>query len=136
MMKKLILSCLMVLSLLGMPSNSSSKEPIRIDVLYMNHGPMRPTLRNLEDLFSRYGDKIAVFRYDFESEEGENFKAQKGIREHIPLVIWIDGKSTVQVNGKQVTLSGFPSGSGPSFFQGKWEIRELEMALNQATSDN
>lgn len=135
-MKELILSCFMALSLFGIPSNSFSKEPVRIDVLYMNHGPMRPTLKDLEDLFGRYENKIAVFDYDFDSEEGEAFKAKMGIRRHIPLVIWIDGKSTVQVNGKPVTFSGFPTGSGPSFFQGKWKIGNLEMALDQATSKN
>jgi hypothetical protein len=97
---------------------------------------MRPTLRNLEDLFNGYGDKIAVFGYDFESEEGEKFKAQRGIRGHIPLVIWIDGKSTVQLDGAPVTFSGFPSGAGPSFFQGKWNLGDLKMALDQATSEN
>ena len=135
-MKKLILFCFVALPFLWVASNSFSKEPIKIDVLYMNHGPMRPTLRNLEDLFSGYGDKIAVSRYDFESEEGEQFKAQRRIRGHIPLVIWIDGKSTVKVNGKQVAFSGFPSGSGPSFFQGKWNMEDLKMALDRATSKN
>ena len=135
-MKKLMISCFIVLSLFGILSNSFSKEPTKIDVLYMNHGPMRPTLRNLENLFNGYGEKIAVFRYDFESEEGERFKAQKGIQGHIPLVIWIEGKSTVKVNGKPVTFSGFPSGSGPSSFQGKWNIEDLKMALDQATSEN
>lgn len=135
-MKKWMVSCFMALPLLWIASHSFSKEPIRIDVLYMNHGPMRPTLRNIEDLLNGYGDKIAVFGYDFESEEGERFKAQKGIQGHIPLVIWIDGKSTVRLNGKPVAFSGFPSGSGPSFFQGKWNMGDLKMALDQATDKN
>jgi hypothetical protein len=75
-MKKLILSCFMALSLFGIPSNSFSMEPVRIDVLFMNHGPMRPTLRDLKDLFSRYAGKIAVSDYDSESEEGEAFKSK------------------------------------------------------------
>lgn len=135
-MKKLILSCFMALSLFWIPSNSFSIEPIRIDVLYMNHGPMQPTLRELRNLFPAYGDKIVLFWHDFESEEGYLFKTQKGIKRHTPLVIYIDGQSTLQVNGKPVSFSGFPSGSGPSFFQGKWNIGDLEMALDQATSKN
>jgi len=126
----------MALPLVWTASDSFSKEqPVKIDVLYMNHGPMQPTLRSLENLFSGYGDKIAVSRYDFESDAGEKFKAQKGIRQHIPLVIWIEGKSTVQVKGKPVTFSGFPSGSGPSFFQGKWNMEDLKTVLDQATGE-
>jgi hypothetical protein len=119
-----------------MGSHSFSREPVKIDVLYMDHGPMQPTLRNLDKLFRGYGDKIEVSGHDFESEEGERFKAEKGIRQHIPLVIWIEGESTVQVNGKPVTFAGFPSGSGPSFFQGKWGLADLKTALDQATSEN
>jgi hypothetical protein len=135
-MKKLILSCSMALSFLWIPSNSFSIEPVRIDVLYMNHGPMQPTLRELRNLFPAYGDKIVLFWHDFESEEGYQFKTQKGIKRHTPLVIYIDGQSTLQVNGKPVTFSGFPSGSGPSFFQGKWNIGDLEIALDHATRKN
>lgn len=135
-MKRLILLFFMVLFLFGTPFSAFPKEPVRIDVLYMNHGPLRPTLRELEKLFTGYGDRIAVYWYDFYSEEGERFKAEKGIREHLPLVIWIDGKSTLKVNGTPVTFSGFPTGSGPSFFQGKWKVKDLKMALDYATNQN
>jgi hypothetical protein len=134
--KKLSLFFFLALPLLLIASYSFSREPVKIDVLYMNHGPMQPTLRSLDKLFRDYGDKIKVFGHDFESEEGERFKAEKGIRQHIPLVIWIEGKSTVELNGKPITFSGFPSGSGPAFFQGKWDLADLKTALDQATSKN
>lgn len=102
----------------------------------MNHGPLRPTLRELEKLFNGYGDKIAVHRYDFYSKEGERFKTEKGIKEHAPLIIWIDGNSTMEVNGTPVTFRGFPTGSGPVFFQGKWDMDILKHALDRATNKN
>jgi hypothetical protein len=135
-MKKHILFYSVALVMFFTPLVAETKEPIRIDVLYLNHGPMRPTLRELRNLFPTYGEKIVLFWHDSESEEGYRFKAQKGIKRHTPLVIYIDGQSTLQVNGKPVTFFGFPTGSGPSFFQGKWNIGDLEMALDQATSKN
>ncbi len=135
-MKKLLFSCFVVFLLFSVPSSAFSKEPVRIDVLYLNHGPMQPTLRDLRDLFATYGQNIALFWYDFETEKGEQFKAKMGIRRHTPMAIYIEGKSTVQVNGTPVTFRGFPTGSGPSFFQGKWKVKDLKMVLDYATNQN
>jgi hypothetical protein len=108
-------------------------NPVKVEVLYMNHGPLMDTLSKMKAVFSGFGDKITVSWYDFESDSSAKFKAQKGITQHTPLVIWIDGKSTVKVDNKEVTFYGFPNGSGPSFFQGKWTLDDLKNALKEAT---
>ncbi len=133
-MKKSMVLCF--LFLFSVPLNVFSVEPVRIDVLYMNHGPLRPTLRELTTLFDGYGDKIAVYDHDFFSEEGERFKAEKGIKDHVPLLIWINGKSNVEVNGTSVEFRGFPTGSGPAFFQGNWDMALLKEVLDQITHQN
>jgi hypothetical protein len=60
--------------------------------------------------------------------------AKKGITQHLPLVIWLDGKSAVPVNGKEIKFIGFPTGSGPAAFQGKWTMEDLRKALDEMTS--
>jgi hypothetical protein len=133
-MKKVLCSCLL-LAFICVFSSALAAGPARVDVLYMNHGPLMGTLDKMKSVFSAYGDKISVFWYDFESKKGEDFKAQKGISQHVPLVIWIDGHKTVQLGQEQVKFVGFPTGAGPSFFQGKWTIDDLKTALDQATAD-
>lgn len=118
------------------PTASFSKDPVQIDVLYMNHGPMQPTLRQLRTLFPQYGDKLVVSWYDFESDEGERFKSKMGIRHHTPLVIWVNGRSELMSNGRTIKVEGFPTGSGPSFFQGKWTLEDLSSILDQITGGN
>jgi hypothetical protein len=118
------------------PAVSFSKDTVQIDVLYMNHGPMQPTLRELRALFPEYGDKLTVSWYDVESDEGERFKSKMGINHHIPLVIWIDGRSELMNNGSTIKLEGFPTGSGPLFFQGKWKLEDLTTILDQVTGKN
>jgi len=135
-MKRLTVLCFLGLFLFSTPLSVFPKEPVQIEVLYMNHGPLRPTLRELDELFTGYGDRIAVYGHDFYSEEGERFKAEKGIKEHVPLVLWIDGKSTLKVNGTPVQFRGFPTGSGPASFQGKWNMEVLKQALDQVTKGN
>jgi hypothetical protein len=134
-MKKNILASvgMAFLVLLSLPITGQSANPVVVDVLYMNHGPLRPTVEQIKQVLSGYGDKVNSSWYDFESKEGERFMAQKGIRQHVPLVIWVNGKPVVSVEGKDVQLMGFPSGSGPAAFQGKWTMEDLRKALDQLT---
>ena len=133
-MKKAVV-CLFVLVFLcfGLSAHAAAK-PTKIEVLYMNHGPLEETLDKIKGVFSKYGDKLAVSWYDFDSREGEQFMAKKGVRQHVPLVIWIDDSPVVTVGVKKVQFVGFPTGSGPAFFQGKWTVDDLKDALDQATA--
>ncbi len=106
----------------------------KVEVLYMNHPPMQPTIKQLKDTLSRYDGKIKVSWYDIDSTEGKNFMKAKGLHEHMPLVIWIDGSYSANLPQGPVKLTGFPIGSGPPPFQGKWTIKDLETALNQAVT--
>ena len=132
-MKKLIL-CGLILSLLFcLPLNVPAAPTVSMEVLYMSHGPLMPTVKEIQKLSGQYGKKLTVAWHDFETPDGEAFMAKNGIRQHVPLMIWINGKSTVSVKGKDISFAGFPSGSGPAFFQGKWTIDDLRRALDQAT---
>jgi hypothetical protein len=133
-MKKTFLSCLVVLAFFSAPFALFGANEVKVEVLYLNHGPLQSSLQKIKDIFSEYGNSIHVSWYDFETKEGEQFKAQKGITQHVPLVIWLNGKSVLPVNGKEVEFRGFPKGSGPFFFQGKWTMDDLRTALNQITN--
>ena len=111
----------------------AGEQKVSVEILYMNHGPLMSTLKDIDKTCDQYKEKITVSRYDFDSPEGERFMTKKGISQHVPLMIWIDGKSNVSIKGKEIKFSGFPSGSGPAFFQGKWTMEDLRNALNQAT---
>jgi hypothetical protein len=137
-MKKILLGYLLlavVSSFSSAYASSPAKQP-RIEVLYMNHGPLMETLDKMKDVFSSYGDKISVSWHEFSSKEGEEFKAKKGVNRHMPLMIWIDGDTVVNLGQKQVKFVGFPTGAGPAFFQGEWTINDLKAALDQATAND
>jgi len=134
-MKKIILSsvAVAVLVLFSFPIIGRSASPVTVEILYMNHGPLRPTVEQIKQILLGYGDKVSSSWHDYESKEGEGFMAQKGLKQHIPLVIWVNGKSAVSVAGRDVQFMGFPSGSGPAAFQGKWTMEDLRKALDQLT---
>jgi hypothetical protein len=135
-MKKFYSLFFIAIVLLITPTVSFSKGPVQIDVLYLNHGPLQPTLRELRSLFPAYKDKLIVSWYDAEADEGEQFKSKMGIRHHIPLAIWVDGQTELMNNGHTIKFEGFPTGSGPSFFQGKWTVEDLANILDQLTGKN
>jgi hypothetical protein len=133
-MKKIMLHGLIAFFLVFLPMAAlpAPAPPVLVEVLYMNHGPLRPTLKEIRSIFSVYGNEIAVTWNDFESPEGEKFMARKGISRHVPLVVWIDGKTTATIKGKEIQFVGFPTGTGPASFQGKWSLDDLRTALDQA----
>ena len=132
-MKKFALYGLLALCLVFMPVAALPASPVFVEILYMNHGPLLSTVRGIKELCNGYGKAVTASWYDFESPEGEKFMAKKGIRQHIPLVVWIAGKPTLKVNGKEIQFVGFPTGSGPPSFQGNWTMNDLRAALDQAT---
>jgi hypothetical protein len=135
-MKKLISTHFIFLAIFAFTVTAGAAAPVKIEVIYLNHGPMQPTLRELRALLPEYGDRIAAHWYDFESEDGSRFKAEMGIRRHTPLIIYINGQSTFQMDGRSVAFSGFPTGSGPATFQGKWKIDDLKAVLEQMMNGN
>jgi hypothetical protein len=116
-----------------MPWPGIAGKPVKVEVLYMNHGPLQASLQEIRNVFSQYKGKISVSWYDFESKEGEEFMAKKKITQHIPLAIWMDDQVKFQVEGKDIIFAGFPTGSGPAFFQGKWTMADLQKVLAQIT---
>jgi len=133
-MKKILVLFCILLALIWIPATALSAKPVKIEVLYMNHGPLQPTLQEIKTLFAQYGKKITVSWHDVDSEDGERFMAKKGIRGHIPLVVWLDDRVKFQVDGKEIIFAGFPTGSGPAFFQGKWTMEDLRKILEQLTA--
>ena len=93
-MKKIIFCFIaFVLVLASWPAFAAQK--VSVEILYLNHGPLISTLKEIDNICAQYKDKIIVSRYDFDSPEGEQFKNKKGINQHVPLMIWIAGKNAV-----------------------------------------
>ena len=132
-MKKIFLFYSLALAILCLGGNTQAATPVKIDVLYMNHGPLMDALNKMKGVFAGYGPQLNVSWHNFNTEEGGQFMAKMGIKQHVPLVIWIDGTPKVTVGVKQIIFTGFPTGSGPAFFQGQWTLDDLRAALNQAT---
>ena len=132
-MKKSILFYLLLVPLVCIPWSAMAGKPIKVEILYMNHGPLQDSIDGIKKIFSQYKGKVTVSWYDYDTKAGEDFMAKKKITQHIPLVIWMDNQVKFKVDGKDIVFSGFPTGSGPAVFQGKWTNEDLQKVLDQLT---
>ena len=133
-MRNAVVSRLLAVVLVLVPAAALCGGPVKIDVLYMNHGPLLSTLQDVKSVLAKYGPRVTVTWHDFESDEGRAFMQKKNVTAHVPLMIWMNDAFRQRVEGKDVAFTGFPTGSGPAFFQGKWTIGDLRKALDQLVS--
>ncbi|MEX2323704.1 MAG: hypothetical protein WEA29_08060 [Acidimicrobiia bacterium] len=109
-------------------------DQVLIEIISLDHAPIRPAVEDVLRLAAEYGDDIAVEAYFFDSPEGEDFAAEKGITEHVPLAIYINGVSEFIVESRTVKLEGFPQGEGTDVVaDGSWTIDDLRVVLDRAT---
>ena len=113
--------------LLGSPGSvfysfyAFAAKEVKVEVLYMNHGPLQASLEQIKKVFSQYGSKITVSWYDFESKEGEQFMAKKGVTQHVPLVIWLDGKFAHSGKRQRDKVCRLSHRFGPCLFPGEMD---------------
>ena len=112
------------------PTAAGAGAPVKVDILYMNHGPMQPVLKNLKDILTRHAGQVTVAWHDFEQDSGREFMANHDIHGHIPLLIYINGSPSARLGDRSVTFGGFPNGFGPYQFQGKWDMNDFDQVLS------
>ena len=118
----------------GAATGGGAPGATTVDILYLNHSPLRPVLDEVDKVLAKYGDKVKITRYDAETQQGEAFAKSKGITQHEPLAIFINGSAEAKVNGRQVKFFSFPQGQGTGMVQdGAWSMQDLDAALAQAT---
>jgi len=107
---------------------------VTVEIAYLNHPPVRPVMADVDTTLAKYGDKVQVTKYDFDTPEGQAFAKARGLTEHTPLAIYIDGTMEFNLGGRQVKFYSFPQGSStPMSPPGAWTLADLDAALAQTT---
>jgi len=107
---------------------------VTVEVLYMNHPPLRPTLTEVDKVLASYGDRVKVSRYDVDTPQGEAFATAHNLTGHVPLAIFVNGSMDFKVAGRQGKFYSFPQGQGNFMApDGAWTVKDLDAVLAQAT---
>ena len=118
----------------GQATAADNNKRVQLDILYMNHGPMRPTIGKIKKLVANYKGSLQVSWYDFDRPEGKAFFKKQKLTGHIPLLLILDGQSDFTIDGRQVLLQGFPTGVSPfKQVEGNWSLDDLQVIFEQKT---
>jgi len=102
-----------------------SSTGVDVDLVYLNHPPVQPVLKDIDQVLADYEGKVSVSRYDADTPEGKEFTDEHDLTGHVAIAVLIDGK---------VSFKGFPTGEAPiKSAEGDWEIEDLDAALRQRT---
>jgi ABC-type glycerol-3-phosphate transport system substrate-binding protein len=128
----------------ALPIGASSAPPagtplppgtVTVDIVALNHPPLRPVLAEVDQLLTPYGAKVHVTHYDFDTPQGADFAKRKGLTGHVPLAIFINGQDTFTLAGRKLNFVSFPQGEGTGMVaDGQWTMADLDTVLKQATA--
>ena len=109
--------------------------PVLVEIISLDHSPIRATVQEAIDVAAEYGDKVTVQSYDFDSPEGTAFAEANGLSEHTPIAIFVNGEMEFEVDGRPVTFYSFPQGEGTGMVaEGGWTMAELRTVLDQKSN--
>lgn len=109
--------------------------PVQVEIVSLDHAPIRPIVEEVLGVTAEYGDKVTVVTYDFDTPEGAAFAEEQGLIEHTPVAIFVDGAMAFAVNGRSVEFSSFPQGAGTGMVaDGVWTMADLRAVLDQKTN--
>ena len=92
----------------GTGDGSYSLTPGVVNVVvagYINHGPMQPSVNAIKEVLAKYGDKVLASWIDKDTAEGNAFLTAHRLTAHLNVII--NGSSSYEVNGKQISFTWF-----------------------------
>ena len=111
-----------------------SEGPVQVEIISLDHSPIRPAVQEVKDVAAEYGDKVAVQSYNFDTPEGAAFAEERGLAGHTPIAIFVNGKMEYEVDGRTVRFFSFPQGGGTGMVaEGVWTMDDLRAVLDQET---
>jgi hypothetical protein len=103
-----------------------------VEIFYLPHPPAEAVVRDAESVIKRFKG-IEVKKYSFESPESRKHIAKYDIKEHTPVMIFVNGRNQFVLGKKQVVLKNFPKGNAfVPMFEGNWSYEDLRQILKSA----
>jgi hypothetical protein len=108
---------------------------VQVEVIALNHAPIRPAVEEVEALAAEYGEKVGYTRYDFDTDAGKAFAEKYGIDSHTPIAIYINGEDEFEIDGVMTKFYSFPQDGGTGIVaSGTWTMDDLRIVLDQETN--
>ena len=134
-MKKLnVLFLLIGILLLVACGGEKSADGVLVEVISLDHSPIRPTVAEVEAVAAEFGDAVTIQTYNFGTPEGDAFAKEHKLVEHTPIAIYINGEMEYKVADRDVKFYSFPQNAGTGMVaEGVWTMDDLRSVLEQLT---
>jgi hypothetical protein len=101
-----------------------------VEIFYLPHPPAEAVVKDVEAVLKKYS-QFKVDKYSFEDPKGREPVLKYKLREHMPVVIFINGKNEFILGNKKVIFKNFPKGNAfVPMFEGNWSYQDLDSILS------
>ena len=133
-MRKIAIFSLLLL-VLAACGGGQADGPVQVEIISLDHAPIRPAVQEVLDVAAEYGGKVTVQSYNFDTPEGVAFAEEHGLTEHTPIAVFVDGEMKSEMDGRTVKFYSFPQGDGTGMVaEGVWTMDDLRAVLDQKTN--
>ena len=122
---------LIALAFTAAPSTAEDQS-VLVEIFYLPHRPAEAVVSDVEDIAARLGG-VTVRKYSFEDPKSRKQLEKYGLREHMPVAIFINGRNEFTVGGRGISLRNFPKGNSfAPMFEGVWTYGDIESIVSSA----
>ena len=126
--KTIIMAVFMVYAVIG-PATAMAASGV-VEIFYLPHPPAEAVVKEVEAVLKKH-DQFKVAKYSFEDPQSKKILAKYDLREHMPVVIFINGQIEFTLGKKKVAFKNFPKGNAfVPMFEGNWSYRDLDGVLS------
>jgi hypothetical protein len=101
-----------------------------VEIFYLPHPPAEAVVKDVEAVLKKH-DQFKVAKHSFDDPESKRILAKYDLREHMPVVIFINGKNEFTLGKRKVVFKNFPKGNAfVPLFEGNWSYRDLDGVLS------
>ena len=126
--KAILIAVFIVYAVIG-PATAMAASGI-VEIFYLPHPPAETVVKDVEAVLKKH-DQFTVAKYSFEDPQSKKILAKYNLREHMPVVIFIDGQNEFTLGKRKVTFKNFPKGNAfVPMFEGNWSYRDLDGVLS------
>jgi len=126
--KTIIMAVFMVYAVIG-PATAMAASGV-VEIFYLPHPPAEAVVKDVEAVLKKH-DQFKVAKYSFDDPESKKILAKYDLREHMPVVIFINGQNEFTLGKKKVAFKNFPKGNAfVPMFEGNWSYRDLDGVLS------
>ena len=133
-MRKLVFFLLLTV-VLAACGGGQADGPVQVEIISLDHSPIRPAVQEVEAVAAEFGDKVTVQSYNFDTPEGAAFAEEHGLTEHTPIAVFVNGEMEFDVDGRSIKFYSFPQGAGTGMVaEGVWTMDDLRAVLDRETN--